>query len=836
MKYRQAMAAVLTKYRNPRTRTAAAALLERYASPTRPVTAWHALGEDADASRLLLETLGFKEEEHFTVQTSVLDPRAHRFTWTDSGLKLVAAMPRELACVDFPEIQRRILVPNNKEDPSALLPDVATAEMQAGIDPDLTFGTKLLEKTLDIARRIKAAVAYQEAVAKVNDAHTLQVVELWADRQLNPDVDRSLPMPVAPLAVLEALARMEGVEALGFPETQIFWPDAGTDTCACLGWQASRIVTDSERVPSGRLNAMPLTEQKPSGGGPLDGYFAWTREDWKRFDGNRGKTAWTQFDARVRLSAEALNFALAAESMRRFVLAILAHGYGTGFRYALSNSTRLAVLNTANSEIDDHSGEDEDGDINSFGYRMADSVMPSEAPVYMGAHIITANHLVVEPTLWAPPTHPVRIVASTSEDDAGDDGLKTAEIAEEWFMIVHGGDTWQRGTDRLWMDHETRLSQRRANLPRFRNDVSRIKASPVELLKLCSPENPRFSGAGDRSLEYTPEGTFVNGLCAAVRKYGGDGLKFVDNSPYFPEKFVAGVWSGLMTDLGPQTVDEACEAGVFPEFTPYQFAMHPRSGGEGAGEASKFIDLMREVPSVQMRFGKRTKGEHRSHAIVVETNVDAKSFIEALHSGGNCEEFVKAGWRAFYVAFLVRIGLPLTAIDPSFSAYGHESGGMSGFDEFAKKCCPDWAAQVTTCGIPRNVSEGFHFGWREDSYGRLLLIARTAAPWLALRAKLAYRYDESLPLPSASWLASHGQCDAIAFASEDPVERYRQLLTAAARQPGFDRGRSVTLDSQGRFGVIWYPNLIADLDTDEVPDRSWYASGMEPVSGYTGPF
>ena len=833
MKYKTALAAVCAKYRNPRTRTAAAALLERYASATRPVTAWHALGEDAEASRLLLETLGFEEEAHFTVQTSVLDPGAHRFTWTESGLKLVAEMPAELARVDFPEIQRRILVPGRKEDPADLLPDVEV-ETQAGIDPGITFGATVLGKTLDIARRIKAAVDGQ-AAAKV-DADTLTVVDMWAKHQLDPDAERQLPTPVAPLAVLEALARMEGAEIPGLPEFQIFWPVGGTDACACSGWQGSRIVTDGERIPSGQLNAMPLNEQKLPGG-MLDGYFAWTHEDWKRFDGNRGRIAWTQFDARIRQTAEALNFALDADAMHRFVLAILAHGYGEDFRYALSKSTRLAVSNTATPETDDLSGEDEDGDTNSFGYRMENSAMPSMAPVYMGAHIITTHHIVLDPGAWTPPTHPVKIADGTSEDDAGDDGLRAAELADEWFMIVHGGATWQVGTERTWMDHETRLSLRRTNLPKFRNDANRIRANPAELLNLCSPENPRFCGTGSRGTEFTPEGTFVNGLCAAVRKYGEGELKFADGSPYFPKKFVAGVWSGLMTDLGPQTVDQAREAGVFPWFTPYQFDMHPRSGGEGVEEATKFIDLMREVPSVQMRFGRRTMGEHRSHAIVVETNVNAKSFIEALHASGSCEEFVKAGWRAFYVAFLVRLGLPLAALDVNFSAYGHEGNGMTGFDEFANKCCPDWAAQVATCGIPRNVPDGFHFGWREDSYGRLLLIARTAAPWLALRAKLAYRYDETLPLPSAAWLASHGQCNTVVFSGDDPRQRYRELLTAAAKQPGFDFGRNSTLGAQGRFGVIWYPSLVADLDTDEVPGRSWYTpSSMELAGNYVDPF
>lgn len=834
MKYRQAMAAVLAKYRNPRTRTAAAALLERYASATRPVTAWHALGEDADASRLLLETLGFEEGTHFTVQTSVLDPGAHRFTWTESGLKLVAAMPKELVRVDFPEIQKRILVPGNKADPAALLPDVVTAEMQAGTDPGVTFGVTILEKTLGIARRIKTAMASQAASANV-DADTLKVVDRWADRQLDPNENREIPMPVAPLAVLEALARMEGVTAPGFPETQIFWPDGNTDMCACSGWQASRIVMDGERVPSGRLNAMPLNEQKMAGG-PLDGYFAWTREEWKRFDGDRGKTVWTQFDARICQTAEALNFALDADAMRRFVLAILKCGYGTDFRYALSNSTRLAVSNTATSEIDDHSVEDDDGNTNPFGYRVEDSAMPSMAPVYMGAHIITADHMVREPIVWAPATHPVRIADGTSEDDAGDDGLKAAEIAEEWFMIVHGGATWQRGNEHPWMDHENRLSLRHANLPRFRSDVKRIKANPAELLGLCSPENPRFCGTGSRMSEFTPEGAFVNGLCAAVRKFSGGEIGFVDSSPYFPEKFVAGVWSGLMTDLGPQTVDEAREADVFPGFTPFQFDPYTQID-EAAEEASKFIDLMREVPSVQMRFGKRTKGEHRPHVIVVETNVDAKSFIEALRRNGNCVEFMKAGWRAFYVAFLMRANTPLVAVDRDFCAYGQEGGGMSGFQDFAKKCCPDWAAQVAASGIPRDVPDGFRFGWREDRYGRLLLVMRTASPWLAMRAKLAYRYDESLPLPSAAWLASHGQCNSVVFTSGNPLQRYRELLAMAARQPGFDHGQNSTLGSQGRFGVIWFPNLLLDMDSDEVPGRGWYSSSsMETADGYVGPF
>ena len=832
MNYKKAMAEVCAKYRNPRTRTSAAALLERYASATRPVTAWHAVGEDADAARLLLETLGFREKEHFTVQTSVLDPKAFRFSWTAAGLKLVMAMPDGLAGTDFAEMQRRILAPGAREDPLEPLPTpIAGGDVGAALDAGPSFGDRVLEKTLEIARRVKAAMACEEAVFKSDRSG---FADRWADRQLDQQTDRKLPMPVAPLGVLEALARMEGAE--GLPEVQIFDLDADYATAGCAGWQGSRIVAAGEAVPSGRINAMPLNEQKMPGG-PLDGYLAWTRDDWARFDGNRGRTAWTQFDAAILPSAEALNFALDAEAMRRFVLAILEHGYGPGFRYALSWTTRLAVGNLAAPEVHDENTENEDGGTSSFGYRIEESVMPYRNPVYMGAHLMTELETTAEATSrWGAVTGPVRIATAgqseaEAEAEGGDAGLKAAEAAEEWFMLVHGAATWPTSTIHPRTANERKAKLVRMNLARFRADAQTLRRSPQAILTLCSPGNPRFIATSCDL--YTPEGAFVNGLCAAMRKFSGGNLEFVSGTPYFPDNIVAGVWSGLSTDLGPETPEEARDADAFPRVVSYAFADGAAAyAGQSTAAASAFIDLMRENPSVQLRFGKRTKGMHRSHVIVLETNVKAKPFLESLSREHSCWEFVCAGWRAFYTSFLMRLAAPLASVDTSFGTYGRTGVGLTGFVDLARYCVPEWAAQVETdASFTRSVPLGFDFGWLADEYGRLLLVIQTKAANLALRAKLAFRYVEELPLPTAAYLAAHGRSNSVVLAGLVAGQRYAALLRAAVAQTGFDKGVApgVTCGARGQFGYIWYSDLLTDMDSDEAPPRSWYLDGDASV-------
>ncbi len=54
----KALAEVFAKFANPRTRSHAVAFLQRYADPSRPITSWNALGEDARAAVALLEALG----------------------------------------------------------------------------------------------------------------------------------------------------------------------------------------------------------------------------------------------------------------------------------------------------------------------------------------------------------------------------------------------------------------------------------------------------------------------------------------------------------------------------------------------------------------------------------------------------------------------------------------------------------------------------------------------------------------------------------------------------------------------------------------------------------
>lgn len=841
MKYKTAFAAVCERYRNPRTRSHAAALLERYASPTRPVTAWHALGEDAEAAKLLLATLGFREGEHFTVQTSVLDPDARRVSWTDTGLKLVMAFPGELAGTDFAEVQRRVLLPSLKADPSEPLRDVDSGSgAPASVGP--SFGDRVLEATLGVAKRVKAAMACESAVAAAPDRPDATSAEIWADwqfRQEGSDNDTEFPMPVAPLCVLETLARMEGAE--GLPAFRVF-ASKEHENMGCSGWQGSRLVANDETVPSGLINALPLSEQMMSGG-PLDGYLAWSRSEWRKFNGNRGRTVWTQFNAEVMPTADALNFALDAEAMRRFVLAILEHGYGHGFRYALSDTTRLAIGNTSVDEAMDSNAKDEDGDTSQFGYRVEESDMPLRVPVYMGAHVMTEYALEEDATgEWAPSTHPVRVTDEPSEDDAGDEGLTAAEAAEEWFFVVHGG-----GADHLpmadvpWCDYRARVKARLQNLPRHRAIAQTVEANAAQILRRCSPDNERFSRGANGC--YSPEGAFVNGLCAAMRKFSGGGLKFVSGTPYFPDRIVAGVWSGLSTDLGPGTPEEAREADAFPRVTSHGFCQdefgHLGNRAETEG-ATAFVDLMREMPSVQFRFGKRTKGTHRPHVIVLETNVDAKAFLGALAETGNIPEFARAGWRAFYTSFLMRNAAPLASVDREFSSYKVEARDMDGFFQFASRAVPEWAEQVALREFPLDVPAGFDFGWREDKYGRLLIVMQTTIAKFALRAKLAYRYAEALPLPTAAYLASHGQASAVAVAGLSPSQRYDAMLRAAVLQPGFDRGdRNVTCGARGRFGYVWYSDELRDMDSDEVPPRDWYFgesnAAVEAVRAYVRP-
>jgi hypothetical protein len=829
MKYKTALGAVFAKYRNPRTRTHAVSLLERYASTTRPVTAWHALGEDAEAARLLLETLGFREKEHFTVQASVLDPSAVRFSWTDDGVRLIAVLASELREWDGSLVQRRVLTPGPL-DPLELVPDVDTPEPDAAAESS-GFTSKVLEMTKAVAGYLKASAPATDRV----DSTSRDGAVGWALLQDSQDDCEKTPM--APLAVLEVLARMRG-NVPDMPPFQVF--DVYDARSAVYGWQASRPVKLDEEVPAGRINMIPLADQKGSCG-QLDGYFAWSVADWRKFPEDR-VAVWTQFDARLVRKAEVLQFALDAEKMRAFTCAIVEAAY-PGLSCGLVSATRLAVGNTALGGAPGNENlETDDGDTSSFQYRLEDSAFPVDAPVYMGAYLLARGH--VGDGMWvSTPTHPVKLATGDPDKDAGANAMRADEIADEWFVIVHGGveDEWDHQVA-TWRSADDRRRRMESNLARYRAFVARnLYGRPGRVLDACAPTNPEFNrlGGSDDEGGFSAQGAFVNGIAAAMRKYAPDAIRFVENSPHFPDKIFAGVWSGIAADLAPVDVWEAGEAGVFPNLGPVvNWFSGYRDQADVAPYADAFVELMRRNPHVQLRFGKRTSGVPRGHVVVIETNVAARPFVEAVSGKEPGKSFDYAVWRAFYSAFLARRTDPLASLDEGFSAFGNTAYTLSGFREWVSAECPEWADLVKLDRYSTEPHPGFRVGWLEDSKGRLLLVVSSSSAEMSLRIKAAWRYASELPVPSASYLAKAGRTSTVALTdrmSDD--ERYRAVLRAAMNQEKFLHDCMVTNGCRGKFGTAWILDSVWNMDSDELPDRGWYMvpGAMELVHAYVVP-
>lgn len=833
MKYKTALAAVFAKYRNPRTRTCALALLERYGSPARPVTAWHAVGEDADASKLLLEGLGFSEKEHFTVQRSVLDPDAARISWTEAGLALVARMAAELRNWDGAAAQRRVLTPG-AGDPLELVPDVETAASDSSAPRTDGFTSKILEMTKAVARAVINLSSSNEAVLRL-DPKTFVEVLAWATCQ-SDGLDDSDKTPVAPLAVAEAFARMRG-NVPDMPPFQVF--DAADAKSAYCGWQASRPMGHDDAFPAaGRVNLMPLAEQQGPCG-QLDGYFAWNVSQWRKFPEDRD-CVWTQFDARIRRTADALQFALDAERMRRFASAVMAAAY-PGLSCDLVPTTRLAVGNTALGGAPGNESLDDDGNTSQLQCRIEDSAFPYDAPVYMGAHLLVDGHCDSGDE-WVCATHPVEIATGDPEEDAAACGVRADEIADEWFLVAHGGveTAWPHRND-TWRPARREAAER--NLSAFRAFVAEnLRSGRDRLLDMCAPTNPVFNRHGDDG-DFTVEGSFVNGVAAAMRHYSPGGLEFVRGSPFFPDKILAGVWSGVGTDLAPARVEEAAEAGVFPNLATFYFTSYVKSDvaakDVATRDADALVKLMRDRPDIQFRYGKRTSGRARMHTIVLETNVSARKFVEEVSAADYGAAFLAAMWRAFYTSFVTRRNEPLASVDESFATLGSDSYALTGFGEWVNSECPEWADDVGLGRYGKLPPVGFHVGWLEDSLGRLILVFTSSNPSLTLRVKTAWRYAHSLPVPSAAYIAKAGRMKSVRLTPDMTDDaRYKAVLKAAMEQEGFIHDCMSTVGFRGVFGTAWIRDAVWDMDADEVPSRGWYMfpGCTELVSTYAAAF
>ena len=834
MNYKTAMAEVFGKFPSPRARSAAIGLLAKYADPVRPVTAWHAVGDDAEAGVALLKALGFSEGTDFKVVRSELDPSAVRVGWTESGLELLAAVPRELVGRDLEPAQRAVLCAG-RGDPLALVPDDTVSAPAEPAEPEPPGGLRddTVSMTRAVARRLIVALGNGAAAYHDNDA----ALE-WADIQLHPDSPSTpmfVPTPMAPLAALETLARAEGAQWL--PPHRMFEPMPSMLPVN----QASRLVRADETVPAGRINCMPLAEQTtdvtaPNAAvGPLRNYLAWTLDDWAKFP-KTGDAVWTQFDARLCRTAEALNYALDAVRMRELVRRLVEHGY-PGWRCSIDSTTRLAVCNTANGGVPGSENlETEDGDNSPLQDRIEECDCRVDELVYTGAFVVSDKVLGdgdLAAEFAASPTHPVPVAA---DDEGGEPdesatrsrGLGASEMAQEWFMMVHGGESWST-TDMTWRPREDRAQNRVANLARFRSHIGSM--TDADALHVCSPENPLYMGDSNRV--WSIPGAIVNGLCAAIRHHAGPDLQFVENSPHWPDRMVAGVWSGLMSDLAPDTPQGAEGDDVFPRFPVFPMGTGHVNDTSSAVRMSALLDLLHRRPGIQMRFGRRTKGVHREHTVVFETNVKAGPFLDAIDGA----EFRDSVLRLFETTLLRCFADPLAGIPTHTSQTG--AGVVSAAREWIDLDCPGLRKEFDL-DLTSNV--WFEVGWREDALGRLVLVVWTRVPEAAQRAKLAYRCAKCLPVASAAWLAAHGGAPSSLKLGPtvEPRERYRRVLAAALSQRGFSRGdEPTTVGMCGRFGPMWMVCAAWDLDYDEIPSHGWYTvhpEALVDVEQYLRPF
>lgn len=810
MNYKTAMAGVCEKYGNPRTRTHVAAFLARYASADRPVTAWHAVGEDAAATKLLLEGLGFREGEHFTVQASVLDPGAQRFSWTDAGTELLSKLPGGLAETDFTAVQRRILVPGARRgSPAELLRDEAPgAPAEPGDDPAQApddVAAQVLDASRDIARRLV------EGRESVPDGAAVW----WADEMGRGETAE----PIAPLTALEALARLDGVE--GLPPHQVFW----TDHYA----QMSRPIAATETLKAAqRINCLPLRAQLAYENSPVRGYFAVTVGEWKAGRRRAGCDAvWTQFDASIAHTAEALNFALDAERMRAFVQKIVEHGYA-GFGCRLVDTTRLAVRN----DLVDDEDEDLANTIDNFN----DADLALDDAVYMGAYVLSRHPAPVRnwENRGTPPVRLAEVKAGETPDESlvSDFGVTVAELAEEWFATTHMPDV-------AVVPEGSMHPREDENLKRFREAMAALHESHAAMLSACSPKAPAFAvPTGPAGMTTSCPGALVLGVCAALRKYCAPGVEFVENTPFYPDMFVAGVWSGISTDLAPEEPEKALAAGVFPRMRPCpefgspscRYAYEP----ESAARTDRILGLLRENPQIQLKFGKRTKGSHRSRVMLIETNVRAKTLIEYLDAHPDSAQKLRQGvWQAFASAMLKGRRHPLDAIDETFRNARVEVAATAireNIHSTLRNRFPESYLGIESAmeGLDRNeygdvVDAGFGLGWTEDTLGRLVVVISTTSSNMALAVTLVHRFMAGLPLASASYLATHRQGVAVLSPGMTDEERYSAVLCTAVRHPKFN-GPCCDNPScvRGAFGKVWYTAL---LDSCGVMSREWYTSG-----------
>lgn len=923
MKFRESLVAALREERRPSRRMALMAFVRRYSRGDVPVTSWRGTGDTSDAMMSLLSKCGLRDGGAVKLTRSSLDASAWRLSFTP-GDPLVDEFVNCCRDAGVPDrhghtpvdLAVRAMYAEGKDLPSAvelLFPPDRQEETATAAPAAPSFADGVAKRTAELL----AAVADMSGA----DSETMTAKNIAVRALAAPRVPAVAPLPVVETYVRHVMHAADHVpydKYVGSAPEFLVFPGEYQDRLGPPAY-VRPIMPDDPSIPLRALTSAPAgyldgslgpESQNPFAGSSVEGYLveslselapgeakdakhllvvgcapvvgactgAQTRINKALFIANHPMAFWDYvrwlYDCAYKGAARCwltphLRVGACARFSPAFTLLSVQDSYShlplsdTGSMFHCGDGFAASGLRSFSAAV--------------FALVLADPSL--EAPSGgRGTAIAVVPSPSVAIVVGDPPEPEAQAERDGDEDADADDAadsmyLGKADLPIEWFWMTHSTGVAPDGREENAVIWGSSTSLLQAGTDALRDFRRRAEANPGRtLLPRCSfvRSQGMLGTRTNEGVRFHPASAFYSGLIALIRSYAPSPVLREWNGRaswawaiHDPDVFLTAVYSGIETDLSPETVDE----GVFPkmDWRPLGrlrdlLAMEVAADESGrpapeyvafGKSVARFTHNIEEMSTKGVgmaKMARRSKGTERTKVVVVETNVDAAAFCRRI-TEREAQEFAAKARELFVQAFGYRNENILCVADRSNRmeetrrtepCYRYELNSLINRHS-PSTAGADSEADFYRFGPPTGLGNStwwagkVGFGAMADASGRLYLVFRATGD-AGQAMSIGWRHYSRIPVSSATIAAKGGATgrrgpdvspyvsgDLLAIEASSAILERRFLLYGRDSHEVIAGTTEVEVGAGGRVTPLFMPET-SQLAWGAPPPREWFQS------------
>lgn len=819
-------------------RLEAVRFVRRYSDGTRPVTHYRLHGASVEAVPAFLEAAGLENEKDFVVAPTDADPSIAKLVWIEDGrggeFAKACAAQAMMTQDGLNVCERAYAAVVRKESDDAIVACFGEtsdeSEEPTHPAPVNTLTEQIAAMSADIMSRTRAYLADPDVKKNLSPNESILFDAL---KSVTADTPHNNWKLIPPLFVIEFFVR----RVLGLAD---LIDDGPGDMIfnAMTGYHAVvRPFVYGQKCPLPHLFDAPLFETLGCeiGEDPMRGYVSNSREDFAKAGPCNGVAVIgnSSFMFDCKLCADKLSAAQYVVNNRlgfwKYLSRLYQSAFGPLVKAELMTLSRIGIRNSSNAYV--------------HHFQISDNCEPTKSHVnridsgltalVMYGVVLSFDNMVQEGLI--PDNLPgAEIEVSDSAPtppDFAETRVTKEEFPAEWFAMTHIQYPEDHGT----ADPESRDEE---FLKRFRPDAAALNRSVME--PLCRGDAAAFVPTeDDGNTKFNAMNSFTSCVIASLK----DLPTFAD-ARFIPRKglakgdvlrdaVIAGVYSGVSTDLAPEDCDAS--QGVFPKLPSWKLYVDEPFGddtviSDGAhGRFGALIDAIRADPTVQLRMAKRSAGKLRCYHLIVETNLPMGVLLDAPDDDREC--FMNRMNRIATWSLALRYTDPFRVLSgqPVKDPMGVVNKVVQtlGIDNVkAEKAFT--GSRVTQFPFDSGafIANYVHAGWRADAAGRLYLVFDLRGDGAQL-ARMAWRTLAGLPAANAE-LAQVAWTPENAATTVYAENRYDSEYVEEVIRKALDRVNPIYATHHvsvpfGSFVPMVGPHM-SGVGYDTYPDRNWFTA------------